>query len=382
MLRDSYLLIDLDRFHENMKVLKTQWGKSEILAVLKANAYGHGAPRMAQALKEEGIGYFAVAYLNEALELRRSLEEPILVLTPLPKRLYTKALEAGIILSISSLEEGLALIEAGKNCGMPARAEIKVDTGFHRFGFPCREQSMDEIECLRESGLEIEGIYSHFSLCSDEDDALQFQLFVDFADGLQRRGIRLKRHMADSIASINKPDYQLDRIRPGAVLFGMRSYRKELPVFPIARLYSRICHLVQVEEGEGIGYDFSWRASKKSLIAQLPLGYADGIPRALGGKGYVVIKGIKAPIVGIMCMDVMSVDVTHIPEVAKEDEALIFGPGEQGEMTVAQIASLLGTNKNEIIAALHKRLPRVYQENGKRRVVDELLGEDDEFAYL
>ncbi|NLY36097.1 MAG: alanine racemase [Tissierellia bacterium] len=378
MLRDSYLLIDLDLFHQNMQVLKNQWGHSEILAVLKANAYGHGAQVMAEALRDEGIDYFAVATLNEAIELRRSFSDRLLILTTTPKRLYNNVLEFDFIQSISSLEEGLGLIEVGSILGIKPRAEIKIDTGFHRFGFPCQDKSLDEIINLHEKGLKIEGIYSHLSLTSEVEDELQFQCFIDFTDRLTNRGLSLKRHIADSIASINKKEYQLERIRPGAIVFGMRSFKKELPILPIASLYTRICHLVKVEIGEGVGYDYTWKADKKSIIAQLPLGYADGLPRALGSQGYVMLKGKKAPMVGIMCMDVISIDVTDIPGVEKGDEVLIFGSGSQGEMTVAYIAGLLKTNKNEILSKLHRRLPRVYKNKGKKRVVDELLGEDYE----
>lgn len=233
---------------------------------------------------------------------------------------------------------------------------------------------------LHQEGLIIEGIYSHFSLTSDEENKAQYLRFLDFTNKLEKRGLMLKRHIADSIVSINEPGYLLDRVRPGAILFGMRSFKKELPILPIAQLHSKICHLVSLEPGEGVGYSHRWRAEKKSLIAQLPLGYADGLPRALGGQGYVMVRGKKAPMIGTMCMDVISIDVSHIPGVERGDEVLVFGSGCQGEMTLDYIADLLKTNKNDILSNLHKRLPRVYKKKESLRVVDELLGEDYEHS--
>ncbi len=376
MYRDTYLHIDLDLFSSNMKILKREWGDRQILAVLKANAYGHGAGVMAQALREEGIDYFAVAFLNEALELRKSLDSDILILTPSPRHLYKELLDAGLVQSIGSFRAGKELLEEAKKLGKKARAELKIDTGFHRFGFPDTSKSLDEIIELHSQGLEMLGIYSHLSLTSDEEDELQFKRFISFVEELRGRGLDLKAHIADSIASINHPSYLLDRLRPGALLFGLRSFRREIGVNPIASLRSRICHLVEVEEGQGVGYDYSWRASKKSLIAQLPLGYADGFPRALSNRGYVLVRGKKAAIVGKICMDVLSIDVSEIEGVELGDEAVIFGPGLQGEMSLEDIAGILETNKNDIISHLAPRLPRVYFKNNKKLLVDELLGEE------
>lgn len=373
--RDSYLHVDLDLLSSNMEILRKEWGGRKILAVLKANAYGHGAEPLARALEKEGIEYFAVAYLNEALKLRRSISSDILVLTPSPQRLYGKLLEAGLISSLGSYEAGRALLEEAGRLDLKARVEIKVDTGFHRFGFPDTRKSVEEILDLHSRGLEIRGIYSHLALVSDEENRRQYERFLGFIEELKKEGLELKAHIADSIASINHPDYQLDRVRPGAALFGLRSFRRDIGILPIASLYSSVCHLVQVRKGQGLGYDYSWIADRDSLIAQLPLGYADGLPRALGNLGYVIIRGRRAPIVGKICMDVVAVDVTGIEGLILGDEALIFGPGTRGEMTLEEIAGILKTNKNDVISHLAARLPRVYSRKGKKLIVDEMLGE-------
>lgn len=375
MLRDTVLEIDLDQWDRNLDLLQEELMGTKILAVLKANAYGHGAREMARVLESRGICSFAVATLNEALHLRKSSSSRILIFTPTPIRHYKRLLEAGFIQSIGSFEEGLALIKAASETGYPAEAELKIDTGLHRWGFSPDKTSLEEIRLLSSSGLHISGIYSHLSLTSEEEDEKQFSLFMAFVNELREFGIDAPRHLADSIAGIDRPQYRLDQVRLGSALYGMHSFKKGLPVLPIASLKTKIAKIMELSPGEGVGYDYLWRAKKKSKLATLPLGYVDGLPRSLSDKAYVIIKGRRAPFRGLMCMDSISVDVTQIPDVQVGDDVLVFGTGLEGELTIEEMAILLSTNKNQLLASLSQRLPRSYIRKGKNWIIDDLVGE-------
>lgn len=374
MLRDTFLEIDFDQLHHNLDRIEEELNHTPIMAVLKGNAYGHGASAMAGALEERGITSFAVATLNEALSLRKSTQSRILIFGPTPKRLYAYLFQGDLVQSIGSYEEGAALLEISKEFNLPARVEIKVDTGMHRWGFVANEKSRVEILKLAVKGLQIEGIYSHLTLTNLMEDELQYELFLEFADQLQQAGLAPPRHLADSIAAIDRPAYRLDQVRLGSALYGMRSFKKELDVLPIASLKTRIARLVSLTPGEGVGYDYLWRAKDPSMLATLPLGYVDGFSRGLSDNGYVLIKGLRAPVRGLICMDSVSVDVSHIEGVEQGEEVLVFGPGTEGEMTVEDMAQRLNTNKNQLLASLSARLPRRYIRKDKNWIMDDLVG--------
>jgi alanine racemase len=227
---------------------------------------------------------------------------------------------------------------------------------------PSDEYAEEIFQMFQVKNVEVEGIFSHLALVNDEENQKQYDMFCQFINILEDRGLKFKyKHIADSIACVDYPEYRLNMIRPGALLYGMRgSHKATLPVEQALTFRTAISQLHHISAGEGVGYDYLWKASKDSIIATLPFGYADGYPRNLRDKGYVIVNGVKCMIVGVICMDQCMADVTDVPNVEVGHEAIIYGNGENGSMTIAEAAQLAGTNKNDIIARISARPPRVY----------------------
>ena len=335
-----------------------------VMPVIKANGYGHGAAAIAPTLLEEGAVYLAVATLTEALGLKdKDTSWPVFILGHTPDRLLHHIVEREITQTIFSLEQAQILSRLASETGKTAKVHIKVDTGFHRLGKVPSQEFADEVcEMFKLPCLEIEGIFSHLALTGDDENEEQFRLFNDFVSLLESRGCSFKyKHLADSIACVDFPEYRLNMIRPGALIYGMVGYHKgHLPVKQAMTFKTAISQLHSISKGEGVSYDYLWKAEKDSIIATLPFGYADGYPRNLRDKGYVIIEGVKVPIIGVICMDQCMADVTEVPGVKEGMEAIIYGDGLDGSMTIAEASALAGTNKNDIIARITARPPRVY----------------------
>jgi len=208
-----------------------------------------------------------------------------------------------------------------------------------------------------------EGIYSHLALLDRPSDEIQRDKFLSIVRTLEAAGHTFRyRHLADSISAVDYPDFRMNMIRPGALLYGMKGFESDaLTLQPVMSMHTRIARLMRIRAGEGVGYDLAWRAPCDSVIATLPFGYADGYPRALGGKGYVTIRGKECPLVGILCMDQCVADVTDVPDVQEGDPVVIYGDGTDNTLSVAEAAMLAGCNKNEILCRLTERPARIYE---------------------
>ena len=365
LLRDTRVEVDLSKIAYNMQQIRGMSGPDvAVMPVIKANGYGHGAAAIAPTLLEEGAVYLAVATLTEALGLKdKDTSWPVFILGHTPDRLLHHIVEREITQTIFSLEQAQILSRLASETGKTAKVHIKVDTGFHRLGKVPSQEFADEVcEMFKLPCLEIEGIFSHLALTGDDENEEQFRLFNDFVSLLESRGCSFKyKHLADSIACVDFPDYRLNMIRPGALIYGMVGYHKgHLPVKQAMTFKTAISQLHSISKGEGVSYDYLWKAEKDSIIATLPFGYADGYPRNLRDKGYVIIEGVKVPIIGVICMDQCMADVTEVPGVKEGMEAIIYGDGLDGSMTIAEASALAGTNKNDIIARITARPPRVY----------------------
>ena len=365
ILRDTYVKVDLGRIAENMALIREMAGPAvAVMPVIKANGYGHGAVEIAPVLMESGAAYLAVATLTEALELRAAYPGyPLFILGHTPDRLLRHVVENRITQTVFTLEQAAKLAALAREAHTTAKVHVKVDTGFHRLGQIPSEAFAEEIcQMFRLEGLEVEGIFSHLALSGDEEDEAQFSLFTGFVQELEQRGCTFRyQHLADSIACVDAPRYRLNMIRPGALIYGMIGFTKGcLPVRQALTFRTAVSQLHRIPAGEGVSYDYAWKAQRDSLIATLPFGYADGYPRNMCGKGYVVINGKKAPLVGVLCMDQCMADVTDVDGVCEGAEAIIYGDGSDGSMTIEEAAKLAGTNKNEIIARIMARPPRVY----------------------
>ena len=365
LLRDTRVEVDLGRIAYNMKQIREMAGPEvAVMPVIKANGYGHGAAAIAPTLMDEGAAYLAVATLTEALDLKDTNPSwPVFIMGHTPDRLLHHVVEKDITQTIFSLEQAELLNELAGNSGKRAKVHIKVDTGFHRLGKVPSGDFADEVCRIFDlPDVEVEGIFTHLALTGDAENEEQFRLFTDFTAELESRGCSfIYKHLADSIACVDYPEYRLNMIRPGALIYGMVGYHKvHLDVKQAITFKTAISQLHHVPKGEGVSYDYLWKADRDSIIATLPFGYADGYPRNLRDKGYVIINGVKAPLVGVICMDQCMADVTDVPDVCEGMEAVIYGDGSDGSMTIAEASSLAETNKNDIISRITTRPPRVY----------------------
>ncbi|QAT42413.1 alanine racemase [Aminipila luticellarii] len=361
MLRDTVVQVNLGVLADNMKKICEMVGKGvAVMPVIKADGYGHGAVGIAPTLMEQGAAYLAVATLTEALELRTQYKDyPVFILGHTPDRLLPIVVEQNITQTIFSSAQARILAEESKKAGKKAKIHIKVDTGFHRLGIDDL-QELKEICSFKE--IETEGIFSHLALVNEEENEKQVKKFLGIVDELEKQGIHFKyKHIADSIAAVDYPEYRMNMIRPGALVFGLRSFEKGfVDVEQAMTFVTRISQIRQVRKGEGVGYDYLWKAPENMAIGTLPFGYADGYPRNMRGKGYVTIKGVKCPIIGVICMDQCMVDLSGVPGVKEGDPAIIYGDGSESTMTIEEAAELAGTNKNEIVARISARPPREY----------------------
>ena len=359
--------IDLDRFDYNIERVKELAGESRVMAVIKADAYGHGAAVLMRRLFSHGIRYFGVANIGEAMELRRTFHRGnILVLGYTPPHLMHYASDYGVALTVFTEEQAEALNKVGQ----PASIHIKLNTGLNRLGFGTDAQAAKAIaKIAKMENITIEGIFSHLAQGSKEDDMHQYEVFTAMTGMLESMGVNVgHRHISDGIALGKYEGMHLDMVRPGAMFYGYGSGVK-----PIMSLKSQIIHIHKVPAGEGISYGLTDRADHDRIIATLPYGYSDGVPRLLSqGRGHVTIKGKKAPYVGVLCMDMCMVDISDIEGLKVGDEVTVFGSGEN-DFTFTQAAEACGVNVNSLTSGIARRVPRVYFEKGKEVMFTDYL---------
>ncbi len=369
LFRDTFLKIDLDCIAFNIRQIKKAANPGVcVAAVVKANGYGHGAAAIAPVLMENGADLLAVATLTEALELKKQYPDyPVLILGLTPDSCLSYVVQHHIVQTVDRLEQAQLLSRTAQRLGLTAAVHIKVDTGFHRIGFSDSDEAVSQMEQIFSlPSLEVQGIFSHLALKDDEENERQFQRFLRVVKLLEQRGCRCRyHHIADSISFVDYPQYQLDMIRPGALLYGLKGFhRGHLELRQALSFHTKISHISRVKKGEGVSYDYLWTAKRDSVIGTLPFGYADGYPRNLRDKGFVTIRGQKAPLVGVLCMDQCMVDLTDIEGASLGDDAVIYGDGSHNTLDIDTAAKLSGTNKNEIVSRLTARPPRVYVKGG------------------
>ena len=235
-------------------------------------------------------------------------------------------------------------------------------------GFKYGEESIDEIEKIYKlKNIEVEGIFSHLALVGKEENKKQYERLIHAIEILENRGVNFRyKHIEDSISAVDYPEYRMNMIRPGAIIYGIKGFHYgHLDLKQALIFKTKVYHIKNVYKGEGVSYDYLWKAEKDSIIGTIPLGYADGYPRNLRGKGFVTINGKKAPILGVICMDQCMVDLTDIPHTKVGDEVIIYGDGSNNTLDLETVSKLAETNKNEIIARISMRPPRVYIKDDK-----------------
>ncbi|MCH4887490.1 alanine racemase [Acidaminobacter sp. JC074] len=365
MYRDTYVEINLDNLAFNLKSIKDYVGKDVcVAAVVKANAYGHGAVEIVRTAIENQVEVIAVATLTEALELRRHFDVDIFIMGYTPSEYLDQVVKEGITQCIFSYEQAVKLAELGKVYQVRPKVHIKYDTGFNRLGFRDCDESIETIKKILELDLDVEGIFSHFALAGHEENVLQVKRLNE---AIEKIDYNFKyKHICDSIAAVEYPEFHMDMVRVGALIYGLSSFRtKTIPLKQVMQFKSKVYYVKDIEEGEGISYNYKWQAKRKSRIATLPLGYSDGYPRNMFEKGMVTIKGHRVPVVGVICMDQCMVDITDYPDIKEGDEVVIYGDGSDSSLSIAEAALLGQTNKNELISRITRRTPRIYIKEGK-----------------
>ena len=363
--------VNLANIQHNIKEVRKLVGtQREIMAVVKANGYGHGAVQVAKAVLEAGATRLAVARLCEALELRQAgISAPILIFGYLTREQMEQALRQQLTITLYRLDMAEQLAELAEVVGTPARVHLKVDTGMGRLGFSEGEKGVREIERVCSlPGLLCEGIYTHFAAADETDKTYtrwQLDRFLTLLDELKLRGITFPlRHSANSAAIIDFPDAYLDMVRPGIIMYGLYPSEEvdqhKVKLLPAMSLKARIAHLKEVTVGTKVSYGCTYMVPKNTIIASLPLGYADGYPRMLSSRGQVLVKGQRAPVVGRVCMDQCMVDVGKIPGVKVNDEVIIFGQKDHHILPVEEVAAWSGTINYEMVCWVGNRVPRVY----------------------
>lgn len=382
-LRPAFLEINLDNIKNNYeKIRKAIGGNTEIMAVIKANAYGHGSISIGKELERIGVNMFAVSILSEAIELRNEgIDSNILVLNYTPKSQFIRLLEQNISQSIYSYNDAKELSKLAIKEGKVANIHIKIDTGMNRLGFLVEEESVGEIEKISKlENIKIEGIFTHFA-CSDEKNKDftrgQYKKFKWTIDQLEKRGVYIsKKHISNSAAVADLPEYNLDIIRPGLILYGYypsEYVSKELKLKPAMALKARISHIKTIKKDQGISYGQNYITHKETKVATIPIGYGDGYSRMLTDKSYVWVKGKTCKIIGTICMDQMMIDVSEVKDLNRGDEVVLFGY-EDDHPKVEDIAEKLNTINYEIICMMNRRLPRIYMKNKKiDHIVDYVL---------
>ena len=369
--------IDLDAFRFNLDSIKKNINENtQIITVLKADGYGHGAvPLAKEAEKEERVWGIAVATVEEALELRRGgIKKPLLILGYTYQEDYDLIAEEELRPTVFKLSMAQELSRAALRKNKTVKIHIKIDTGMSRIGYRDLEKSVPEIlEISRLPGLEIEGLFTHFARADEREKApayQQLEKYQAFQKALKEAGLKIPLcHCSNSAGIIRMPEANMDAVRAGIILYGLypsEEVEKEpVPLKPLMTLKSHIAYIKTLEPGVQISYGGTYTTQKETRVATIPVGYADGYARSLSNKGWVLIRGKKAPILGRVCMDQFMVDVTDIPEARELDEVMLLGKSQDQQITMEELGELSGRFNYEFACCISKRVPRIYFKGGK-----------------
>lgn len=372
-LRAAWAEINVSNLDFNIKRIKEKVGPNKkITGIIKADGYGHGSVKVATVLRANGIESFGVATLSEAIRLRESgftLEE-IIVLGLTPDPYVETVVEYRLTPVVCDFKNAQAISLAAEKAGIVISGLIAIDTGMGRIGYiPEDAAAIEDIKAISElPNFKIQGLFSHFATADAEDktySAVQEQRYSTFLKKLKDADVEIPcRTLSNSAAVMEIPSAHYDMVRPGIILYGCypsdEVHKNEIELKPVMSVKANIVHLKKVPAGTTVSYGRKWTATKDSLIATIPLGYADGFPRPYSGKGKVLVNGVVAPIAGNICMDQCMIDVTNVPYVRLGDEVTIIGKDGIHEILADDIAAATGTINYEIVCAFGQRLPKVY----------------------
>jgi alanine racemase len=366
-------VVDLDAIAHNVGVLREHAGSAAVMAVVKADGYGHGATPVARAALRAGAAELGVATIDEALALRRDgITAPILSWLHAPGTDFAPALEADVQIAVSSQRQFSELLDAVARTGRTASVTVKIDTGLNRNGVSPAEYPA-VLEAVRraqaDDAIRLRGLMSHLVYADEPDhptNDLQAQRFSDLLAQARAAGVRYEvAHLSNSPAAMSRPDLAYDLVRPGIAVYGLSPIpeRGQMGLVPAMTLKCTVALVKSVRAGEGVSYGHTWIADRDTTLALLPIGYADGVYRALSGRMNVLINGRLHGNVGRICMDQFVVDLGPDETSVREgDDAILFGPGRSGEPTAQDWADLLDTIHYEVVTSPRGRVTRVYRE--------------------
>ncbi len=367
----TWVEVNLKRLRDNFQMIRNMV-KQKIYAVVKADAYGHGAVQVAKVLEQAGVDGFAVSNLVEAEELRQAgISGPVLILGYTPAEYAQRLYQGDFSQCLYSAEYAQKLDRWAEKEGVVVKAHLKLDTGMGRLGFDLRTDELSALDeakqVLRLKNIDTTGVFMHFAVADSGEEAdveftrAQYDRFCSAVEALEKEHPFQERHCCNSAATLCLPEEKGDAVRAGIILYGLEpSSDVALPkdIQPVMSLYSVVSMVKTVAQDQTVSYGRTYAAPETRKIATVTAGYADGVPRMLSNKGSVLIRGQRAPIVGRVCMDQLCVDVTDIADVAMGDVVTIFGPG----LPVEEVAQLAQTINYEIICGITKRVPRIYIE--------------------
>ena len=374
-LHRAWAEIDLDALIHNFNEIKKST-KSNVCCVVKANAYGHSVDPIVKLLEKSGADLFAVSNIDEAKELRElGINKPVLILGYTPVSFVDELVKYSIIQTVFSFEYAQKLSLEAQKLGKIVEAHLKLDTGMSRLGFDCRSAELNGLaeikDVLRLKGLDLKGIFTHFPSAdsyepSDREETLsQYDRFIKAIKILGKDGTKFEMcHCCNSAATILYPNMHLDAIRPGIILYGLTpsvDIKPTLNLKPVMSFKSAVSMVKELDKDQTVSYGRTYKAEKPVKIATVSVGYADGYPRILSGKGSVIVNGKEASIVGRVCMDQVCIDVTDIADVKEGDIVTLFGEG----LPVEKLAKEAQTINYEIVCGLSKRVPRFLIKDGQ-----------------
>ncbi len=384
--RPAWAEINLDHIAHNIGLFRKQVGPvTEIMAVVKADGYGHGAIKIAETALQAGASSLAVAFVDEAVDLRQAgITAPIQILGYTDPSLFKKLIQYNLTPTIFGLDTAEQFSSQARQHNVALPVHIKVDTGMGRIGL-LPEEALEVITRIaRLDGLKIEGIFTHLAAAEESDrsyTAEQLLLFNRILDGCLERGISFPLiHAANSAAALNHPKSRFNIIRLGLSMYGhypaaeMREIEPKLK--PALSFKSRVILVKKNPAGRAISYGCTYHTNRESLIATIPVGYADGYSRLLSNKGQVLIRGCRVPVVGTICMDQMMVDVTDVPGVRLGDEVVLYGRQGFEEIKGEEAAELIGTINYELLCGVSKRVPRYYFKDNKLSSISDIFDQE------
>lgn len=375
--RETWANISLEAIQFNIGLFRANIDpRTTIMAVVKANGYGHGAVEAANAAISAGADRLGVAIVDEALQLRAAgIRRPIIVLGYTPPSSVRIAIEHDVTITVFTDDVLKQLIVEAESLGKQARIHLKIDTGMNRIGITDPQEALFIArKANRSPFVVLEGIFTHFADADNEDPTytmLQFQSFNETFGLLEKNGIQIPfRHCCNSAAAMRYPHMHQDMVRIGIALYGLSPFpNTQLPDYPLKpamSLVTRICAIKRIKAGQSVGYGCTFVAARDTIIATIPIGYADGLPRRLSNKGTALLHGARVPYAGKVCMDQTMLDITDVPGASVGDEVVLFGMAGDGvndyggSIAIDEMASMLETISYEVVCTVGSRVSRVY----------------------